>query len=46
MMNLTELLREKQNIDKLEDIIQQICQEVEPVNQEASKDFAENLDII
>ena len=24
MMNLKELLREKQNIDKLEDIIQQI----------------------
>lgn len=44
MMNLKELLREKQNIDKLEDIIQQICQEVAPVNQEASKDFAENLD--
>ena len=43
-MNLKELLREKQNIDKLEDIIQQICQEVAPVNQEASKDFAENLD--
>ena len=46
MMNLTELLHEKQNIDKLEDIIQQICQEVEPVNQEASKDFAENLDTL
>ena len=46
MMNLTELLREKQNIDKLEDIIQQIYQEVEPVNQEASKDFAENLDTL
>ena len=44
MMNLKELLREKQNIDKLEDIIQQICQEVVPVNQEASKDFTENLD--
>lgn len=45
-MNLKELLREKQNIDKLEDIIQQICQEVAPVNQEASKDFAENLDTL
>lgn len=45
-MNLKELLREKQNIDKLEDIIQQICQEVVPVNQEASKDFAEKLDTL
>lgn len=46
MMNLKELLQQKQNIDKLEDIIQQICQEVEPVNQEATKDFAEKLDIL
>ena len=45
-MNLKELLQQKQNIDKLEDIIQQICQEVEPVNQEATKDFAEKLDIL
>lgn len=46
MMILKELLREKQNIDKLEDIIQQICQEVAPVNQEATKDFAEKLDTL
>ena len=45
-MILKELLREKQNIDKLEDIIQQICQEVVPVNQEASKDYAEKLDTL
>lgn len=45
-MILKELLREKQNIDKLEDIIQQICQEVAPVNQEATKDFAEKLDTL
>ncbi len=45
-MNLKELLQEKQSIDKLEDIIQQICQEAAPVNQEANKDFAKNLDTL
>ena len=46
MINLKEILQQKQDSETLDKVIQQICLEVKPVNQQSALDFATKLDYL